>query len=150
MQSVMWSLQEFWWTVVAQSRHRANIAVNNHVNKKKLHTHRLKPVKRDRLTFTVKCRLVGKCLWAPVTSMCWPIACWDPLVGNLFHLVLVTNKSENVAKKFWYILSVTVSRFSVDRYMYFKCVLPFPHNHHTGTSMNCRYILHIRQINNQQ
>jgi hypothetical protein len=33
MQSVMWSLQEFWWTVVAQSRHRANTAVKNHANK---------------------------------------------------------------------------------------------------------------------
>lgn len=32
--------------------------------------------------------------------MCWPITCWDPLVGNLFRLFLATNKSESVVKSY--------------------------------------------------
>lgn len=89
LQSMMWSLQEFWWTVVAQSKQRAHMAMCNWLNTNGIQAHKLMPAKVS-LTFTIKRRFVGERLWAPVTSMRRPIACRHPLVGNLLHLVLAT------------------------------------------------------------
>jgi hypothetical protein len=92
LQSMMWSLHEFWWTVVAQSTQRTwQWAIDT----SSARTHTNDASKTESLTFAIKCRFVGERLWAPVTGVGRPIARRHPLVGDLLHLVLAT-EAENV------------------------------------------------------